>query len=142
MRPSSLTGLSWLASLPETDRAEMGLLAASVVADWGPDRFVQGTLEALALAFDVEFSRRRNRVRSSHFFEHGPATMSTDTTAFSEGAPAIRRPRSPVGLAALVQRSRPPPRWRHGAGHPGPDGCACGAGGIRHDHDPHSIPAR
>lgn len=42
--------LAWLAALPDADRADMGRRAAGVVADWGPERFAQGMLEALALA--------------------------------------------------------------------------------------------
>ena len=42
--------LTWLAVLPEDERRAMGRRAAEVVSHWGPDRFAQGTLEALDLA--------------------------------------------------------------------------------------------
>ncbi len=42
--------LAWMASLPEADRQRMGLRAAEVVAEWGPERFASGTLEAIRLA--------------------------------------------------------------------------------------------
>lgn len=42
--------LGAMARLPEPGRAAMGRRAASVVADWGPDRFARGTLEALRMA--------------------------------------------------------------------------------------------
>lgn len=44
------TKLSWMASCPEEERAAMGRRAAETVANWGPDRFAQGALEALELA--------------------------------------------------------------------------------------------
>ena len=39
--------LAWISGLPEPARQAMGRRAAGVVARWGPDRFAQGTLEAL-----------------------------------------------------------------------------------------------
>lgn len=42
--------LTWLSSLPENERRSMGERAAKTVSSWGPDRFAQGTLEALDLA--------------------------------------------------------------------------------------------
>ena len=42
--------LIWLALLPEVERRSMGRRAAEIVGAWGPDRFAQGTLEALDLA--------------------------------------------------------------------------------------------
>ena len=41
-------GLAWLAGLPLAERLALGRRAAEVVADWGPERFARGTLEALA----------------------------------------------------------------------------------------------
>ncbi len=42
--------LTWLSSLPEDERRSMGERAATIVNLWGPERFAQGTLEALELA--------------------------------------------------------------------------------------------
>jgi glycosyltransferase involved in cell wall biosynthesis len=42
--------LAWMADLPEDERRAIGRRAAEVVADWGPDRFASGTLEALERA--------------------------------------------------------------------------------------------
>jgi 1,2-diacylglycerol 3-alpha-glucosyltransferase len=44
------TKLAWIAGLPAEDRRAMGQRAAHVVADWGPDRFAQGVVEAIKLA--------------------------------------------------------------------------------------------
>lgn len=43
--------LAWVAGLPEVERQALGRRAAAVVADWGPERFAEGTLEALDRAF-------------------------------------------------------------------------------------------
>jgi glycosyltransferase involved in cell wall biosynthesis len=42
--------LTWLTLLPEQKRRAMGQRASEVVNLWGPRRFAQGTLEAIALA--------------------------------------------------------------------------------------------
>ena len=42
--------LTWLTLLTEDERRSMGERAAEMVNSWGPDRFAQGTLEALDLA--------------------------------------------------------------------------------------------
>ena len=42
--------LAWMAGLSDDDRRAMGLRAAEIVSQWGPDRFARGTLEALELA--------------------------------------------------------------------------------------------
>lgn len=42
--------LAWLASLPEDERQAMGRRAGEVVANWGPERFAAGMIEAIALA--------------------------------------------------------------------------------------------
>lgn len=42
--------LTWLALLSQDERQAMGQRALEVVSHWGPDRFAQGTLEALDLA--------------------------------------------------------------------------------------------
>ncbi len=44
--------LAWMASLDEAERRALGDRAAAVVGEWGPERFAQGTLEALELATD------------------------------------------------------------------------------------------
>ncbi len=51
--------LTWMASLPEAERQALGRRAAEVVAHWGPERFAQGTLEALAMARGAPRSRRK-----------------------------------------------------------------------------------
>ena len=56
--PSSVTeiasALAWLAGVPEAERDAMGGRAASIVSQWGPDRFARGMIEALELATDRE----------------------------------------------------------------------------------------
>ena len=42
--------LLWMSLLPEAERRSMGERAAETVSSWGPDRFAQGTLEALDMA--------------------------------------------------------------------------------------------
>jgi glycosyltransferase involved in cell wall biosynthesis len=54
--------LAWMAGLPGSERQEMGRRAAEVVAEWGPDRFATGTLDALGRAITVE--RRLSIARS------------------------------------------------------------------------------
>src|SRR5262249_33914672 len=51
--------LAWMAALPEESRRAMGRRAAEIVSHWGPDRFVQGLLEAIEIARAA--SRRRAR---------------------------------------------------------------------------------
>jgi glycosyltransferase involved in cell wall biosynthesis len=54
--------LQWLAGLSEPERRALGRRAAEVVADWGPDRFARGTLDALGLAEPAPRSRRKPAV--------------------------------------------------------------------------------
>jgi len=54
--------LNWLAHMPEHERAAMGQRAEAAVADWGPERFAQGTLEALTLACSSEPGRPPQRL--------------------------------------------------------------------------------
>ena len=42
--------LAWVAGLPEDERQALGRPRPRVVAAWGPERFAEGTLEALRLA--------------------------------------------------------------------------------------------
>ena len=44
------TKLAWMASTALPDRRAMGLRAAEIVSNWGPDRFASGTMEALEYA--------------------------------------------------------------------------------------------
>jgi 1,2-diacylglycerol 3-alpha-glucosyltransferase len=44
------SALAWISGLPESERRSMGQNAAEVVGRWGPERFAEGTVEALALA--------------------------------------------------------------------------------------------
>ena len=39
--------LAWMAGLADDERQAMGRRAASVVADWGPERFADGMMEAI-----------------------------------------------------------------------------------------------
>jgi len=41
--------LKWMADLDPAERSAMGRSAASVVADWGPERFADGLVEAATL---------------------------------------------------------------------------------------------
>ncbi len=47
--------LDWIAALSEPDRHAMGLRARGLAAEWGPDRFARGAVEAWEIA-----RRRRN----------------------------------------------------------------------------------
>src|SRR5262249_50217150 len=49
--------LMWVWRLPEHERAALGRAASRVVAEWGPERFARGMIEALSLGF----GRRRSR---------------------------------------------------------------------------------
>jgi len=51
--------LTWMASQPEADRQAQGKRAEEIVAQWGPQRFAQGTLEAVAMATERETTRQR-----------------------------------------------------------------------------------
>jgi glycosyltransferase involved in cell wall biosynthesis len=53
--------LAWMAGLPESERQDMGRRAAEVVAEWGPERFASGALDALGRA---DSRRTRDRVLS------------------------------------------------------------------------------
>jgi glycosyltransferase involved in cell wall biosynthesis len=53
--------LCWLAALPESDRVAMGRCAAETVANWGPDQFARGTLEALQVALAIKRKEPINR---------------------------------------------------------------------------------
>lgn len=55
------TRLAWMAATCEKDRLAMGGRASELVANWGPDRFAQGTIEALEYAHE----RRRRRAQAS-----------------------------------------------------------------------------
>jgi 1,2-diacylglycerol 3-alpha-glucosyltransferase len=50
--------LSWMADCDEAERRRMGERAAEIVANWGPERFAGGTLQALELAIEAERFRR------------------------------------------------------------------------------------
>ncbi len=55
------TKLAWMAAVAEEDRQAMGLRAAAVVSNWGPDRFARGAMEALEFAREA----RKRPVHSS-----------------------------------------------------------------------------
>jgi glycosyltransferase involved in cell wall biosynthesis len=62
---AELAGLLELAaSLPAARRDAIGADAAAVAARWGPERFAEGTVEALELARSA-WSRRRTRFRAT-----------------------------------------------------------------------------
>ncbi len=48
--------LAWMAGMAEGDRRAMGARARRVVAEWGPDRFARGAIEAL----EIVGARRRS----------------------------------------------------------------------------------
>jgi glycosyltransferase involved in cell wall biosynthesis len=50
--------LGWIASLPEADRRAIGRRAREVAAEWGPDRFARGAIEA----WEMAARRRRSRL--------------------------------------------------------------------------------
>ena len=58
--------LFWMTQVRESDRREYGDRAARIAAEWGPERFAQGTLEALAIATEVE----RRKVRPGRAAAH------------------------------------------------------------------------
>jgi glycosyltransferase involved in cell wall biosynthesis len=60
--------LQWIANLPETERRGLGRRAAEQVADWGPERFAQGLLEALALALGAKTRAVRHDDGRPHFY--------------------------------------------------------------------------
>ena len=49
--------LAWIAALPEGERLALGARVSSIALDWGPERFAQGTIEALDMAEKYERSR-------------------------------------------------------------------------------------
>ena len=61
--------LTWMAHRSEGERAAMGRRAAEVVADWGPERFAHGTIEALELAGGRERRRTRRCARTVQLAE-------------------------------------------------------------------------
>src|SRR5262249_28282753 len=56
------TDLAWMVSLPEEPRRAMGQRASLVVSAWGPDRFAQGMIEAVALSRPPWRPRFQNRL--------------------------------------------------------------------------------
>jgi len=59
------TKLSWMASCPEQDRDAMGRRASETAANWGPDRFARGALQALELARRPARRRQRRGLKLS-----------------------------------------------------------------------------
>lgn len=57
--------MGWLAALPEADRRSMGGRAAGIVAEWGPDRFARGMLDALGFASVPARPRRARPLQES-----------------------------------------------------------------------------
>ena len=55
------TLLAWMASLGDVDRQAMGAHAARVVADWGPERFAVGAIEAIHAARAVHRTIQRSQ---------------------------------------------------------------------------------
>jgi 1,2-diacylglycerol 3-alpha-glucosyltransferase len=53
--------LEWMANLSRDERLAMGRRAAGIAAEWGPERFARGTVEALQIAEQVEASRGRRQ---------------------------------------------------------------------------------
>ncbi|WZO99490.1 glycosyltransferase family 4 protein [Isosphaeraceae bacterium EP7] len=61
--------LGWLAGLPVERRAAMGRFAAENAAEWGPERFARGTLEAARIAIERPAGRK-----SASFLAMGATT--------------------------------------------------------------------
>lgn len=60
--PAELTAaLTWMAGTPEAERSAMGARAATRVAEWGPERFAAGMLEAIRFAQSVRPRSGRTR---------------------------------------------------------------------------------
>ena len=59
-RDELTTLLAWMASLCDRERAAMGASAARVVADWGPNRFASGALEAIQAARAIHRTLHRS----------------------------------------------------------------------------------
>jgi 1,2-diacylglycerol 3-alpha-glucosyltransferase len=59
------TKLAWMAALGGEDRRAMGLRAAQVVSNWGPDRFARGAMESLDLARVPHNRRARARLTAT-----------------------------------------------------------------------------
>ena len=59
------SSLAWMAGLVEEERRAMGRRASEVAAGWGPERFAEGTVEALGLAGvnlrETNFTERQSR---------------------------------------------------------------------------------
>jgi hypothetical protein len=53
-----------MANLPEGERLAMGRRAAVIATKWGPDRFAEGTMQAIQFAREARTSRRRSLTRS------------------------------------------------------------------------------
>lgn len=47
---SMASALAWMASLPELERRQLGKNAKAIAAQWGPERFASGTMEAFRMA--------------------------------------------------------------------------------------------
>lgn len=58
------SALAWMARQSDTERSRMGLQAAEVVEQWGPERFASGTIEAMALARDSKVSKEPKAIFS------------------------------------------------------------------------------
>jgi glycosyltransferase involved in cell wall biosynthesis len=63
--PGDLEGvvaaMSWVTSLSDAKRAEIGMRARDVARQWGPERFAEGMLEALAIAIRGQGPHFRGR---------------------------------------------------------------------------------
>jgi 1,2-diacylglycerol 3-alpha-glucosyltransferase len=59
--------LCWMANSLEQDRERMGRQAAKTVALWGPERFAQGTIEAIELAQGEHTKRNANKMVRESF---------------------------------------------------------------------------
>jgi len=56
--------MAWISGLPDSERQAMGRNAAEVVSHWGPQRFAQGTVEALSLARSPRLASETSGARS------------------------------------------------------------------------------
>ncbi len=93
------TKLARMAATAATDRQMMGLRAAEIVTCWGPDRFAQGTLEAL------EYARARRAAPHQGFI--GRDEKEIDRCQ-GQTTRAMQFPPSRLSDAVTVHRLEPP----------------------------------
>ncbi len=96
--------LTWMASLPESERREMGRRAEEVVSQWGPERFARGTIEALERARLAGRARTHEKFNDVKF-QKKDLTLETDPIEF--GGPFMTSLSSPARGKAITVGARP-----------------------------------